>query len=100
MRQLATLLQVCVIVLTPMEALTPRSCAELASTFVRCPRKRTSDFASSLAPFSFPFLHTSPEHELPPVRQTLYTAYRDFSSQYLGSKTQACGPEQSQRERG
>ena len=41
---------------TPMVALTPRSCAALASTLVRCPRSRTSERASSLAPFSLPFL--------------------------------------------
>jgi hypothetical protein len=37
-----------------MVARTPRSCAALARTLVRCPRSRTRLFASSLAPFSLP----------------------------------------------
>ena len=45
--------------LTPMEALTPLSCAELARTLVLWPRNLTSDFASSLAPLSLPCLHIS-----------------------------------------
>lgn len=46
--------------LTPIEALTPRSCAELATTLVLWSRNLTSDFASSRAPFSLPVLHANP----------------------------------------
>lgn len=44
------------LLLTPMDARTPLSCAELATTLVRWARNRTSDFASTRAPFSLLFL--------------------------------------------
>lgn len=65
--------------LTPMEALTPRSCAELATTLVLWPRNLTSDFASSRAPFSLPVLHANPlvealeGHHLKLEIKSLYT---------------------------
>ena len=46
----------CPAALTPMEALTPLSCAELARTFVLWPRNLTRDLASTLAPLSLPCL--------------------------------------------
>ena len=45
--------------LTPIEALTPLSCAELARTFVLWPRNLTRDLASTLAPLSLPCLHNT-----------------------------------------